>query len=100
PLYHIPKNKVARIESRLRSGDVIGITTRDGRLISTSHVGLAYRDERGVLHFMHSSSPRNYGRVVVDERLSAYLNKFRTDAGIIVGRPSDTSASMAMALSR
>jgi hypothetical protein len=29
PLYHIPKSKVAAIESKLRSGDIIGITTND-----------------------------------------------------------------------
>ena len=88
PLYHIPKNKVARIESHLRSGDIIGITTHDGGLIATSHVGLALRDSKGVLHFMHASSPHNYGHVIVDDRLSKYLNHFRSDAGIIVARPA------------
>jgi hypothetical protein len=87
PMYHIPKDKVARIESKLRSGDIIGITTHDGRWISTSHVGLAYRDANGVLRFMHASSPRNYGHVVLDDRLSNYLKKFRSDAGILVARP-------------
>src|ERR1700730_13249403 len=42
PLYQIPKNRVASIEGKLRSGDIIGIISRDGRsLYSTSHVGLA-----------------------------------------------------------
>src|SRR6266480_2266928 len=42
PLYQIPKSRVAGIEGRLRSGDIIGIISRDGRsLYSTSHVGLA-----------------------------------------------------------
>ena len=88
PLYHIPKNKVASIESRLRDGDIIGITTHDGGLIATSHVGMVWRDASGVMHFMHASSPRNYGHVVVDDRLSAYLNRFKTDAGILVARPT------------
>ena len=30
-LYQIPKSRVASIEGRLRSGDVIGIVSRDGR---------------------------------------------------------------------
>src|SRR5205814_10182216 len=30
PLYEIPKNRVASVESRLRSGDIIGIISRDG----------------------------------------------------------------------
>ena len=36
-------------------------------LHSTAHVGLALRTGDGVLHFMHASSPSNYGKVVVDD---------------------------------
>jgi hypothetical protein len=88
PLYEIPKSKVAGIESKLRSGDVIGIISRDrGALRSTAHVGLALRTRDGVLHFMHASSPSNYGRVVVDSRLSKYLYRYNSDSGILVARP-------------
>jgi hypothetical protein len=88
PLYQIPKNRVARIESELKSGDIIGIISRDRPgLYSTSHVGLAYRSNDGVLHFMHASSPRNYGKVVIDARLSSYLARYRSDSGILVARP-------------
>src|SRR6184192_581512 len=39
PLYQIPRNRVAGIESKLRSGDVIGIISRDRNgLYSTAHV--------------------------------------------------------------
>lgn len=88
PLYEIPKDRVAGIESKLRSGDIIGIISRDGRrLRSTAHVGLALRTNDGVLHFMHASSPSNYGRVVVDSELSKYLYRYRSDSGILVARP-------------
>jgi hypothetical protein len=88
PLYEIPKSKVAGIESKLRSGDIIGIISRDrGGLYSTAHVGLALRTSDGVLHFMHASSPSNYGRVVVDSQLSKYLYRYRSDSGILVARP-------------
>lgn len=88
PLYQIPKNRVARIESKLKSGDIIGIISRDRPgLYSTSHVGLAYRTPDGVLHFMHASSPRNYGKVVVDMELAKYLARYSTDTGILVARP-------------
>jgi hypothetical protein len=87
PLYYIPKSKVPGIEARLQTGDIIGICSHDGLLIGTSHVGLAYRTGDGVLRFMHASSPRNYGKVVVDQRLSGYLNEFRSHAGIVVARP-------------
>jgi hypothetical protein len=86
-LYYIPKSKVPAIESQIRNGDIIGICTHDAGQIGTSHVGLAYRTSDGVLHFMHASSPRNYGKVVLDQRLSGYLNKFRSNAGILVARP-------------
>src|SRR5437763_1120309 len=88
PLYQIPKSRVASIEGKLRSGDIIGIISRDGRsLYSTSHVGLAVRVADGSLHFMHASSPRNYGHVVIDSTLSSYLKRYRTDSGILVARP-------------
>src|SRR6266511_864743 len=88
PLYEIPKSKVAKIESKLRSGDIIGIISRDrGGLYSTAHVGLALRTSDGVLHFMHASSPSNYGRVLVDSELSKYLYRYRSDSGILVARP-------------
>ncbi|MFZ3377614.1 MAG: N-acetylmuramoyl-L-alanine amidase-like domain-containing protein [Chthoniobacterales bacterium] len=88
PFYQIPKNRVAGIESKLQSGDIIGIISRDrSGLYSTSHVGLALRTNDGALHFLHASAPHNYGRVVVDSRLSGYLYRFRTDSGILVARP-------------
>ena len=87
PMYHIPKDRVASIESAIRTGDIIGITTRDRDGIGTSHVGIAYRMPDGVLHFMHASSPHNHGRTVLDMRLSDYLYHYRSDAGIMVARP-------------
>jgi Protein of unknown function (DUF1460) len=87
-LYEIPKNRVAKIESKLRSGDIIGIVSRDrGGLRSTSHVGLALRTSDGVTHFMHASSPSNAGRVVVDSSISKYLYRYGSDTGILVARP-------------
>src|SRR5205809_2431113 len=88
PLYEIPKSKVAGIESNLRTGDIIAIISRDrGRLRSTAHVGLTLRTSEGVLHFMHASSPSNYGRVIVDDELSKYMYRYRSDSGILVARP-------------
>ena len=88
PLYQIPKNRVAGIESKLHSGDIIGIIGRDrSGLYSTSHVGLALRTKDDVLHFMHASSPGNSGRVIVDTELSKYLYRYRSDSGILVARP-------------
>jgi Protein of unknown function (DUF1460) len=90
PLYEIPKHDVAGIESRLHSGDIIGIVSYDGRHTTrraTSHVGLALRTSDGKLHFMHASAPHNYGRVVIDSRLSEYLYRYSSDTGVLVARP-------------
>src|SRR5258708_17786915 len=88
PLYQIPKSRVAKIEPKLRSGDIIGIISRDGKnRYSTAHVGLALRTKDGVMHFMHASSPSNYGHVIVDSRVSEYLYRYRSDSGILVARP-------------
>jgi hypothetical protein len=88
PLYEIPKSKVAGIESKLRSGDIIGVISRERNgLHSTAHVGLALRTSDGALHFMHASSPSNYAHVVVDSQLSKYLYRYGSDSGILVARP-------------
>jgi len=88
PLYEIPKNRVAAIESKLRSGDIVGIIGHDrSGNYSTSHVGLALRTNDRVLHFMHASSPANSGRVIVDAELSKYLYRYGSDSGILVARP-------------
>jgi hypothetical protein len=88
PLYQVPKSRVAGIEGKLRSGDIIGIVSKDGRrTFATSHVGLALRHSDGSLRFMHASAPRNYGKVVIDSTLSSYLHKFGSHTGIMVARP-------------
>ena len=87
PLAMIPKSRVRGIEERLQNGDIIGIVGHDGDSYGTSHVGLAYHGKDGVLRFMHASAPFNHGKVVIDLRLSDYLEKYKSDAGIIVGRP-------------
>ncbi|MDZ4744148.1 MAG: DUF1460 domain-containing protein [Verrucomicrobiota bacterium] len=92
PVYYIPKSKVARIEPKLKDGDIIAIVCRDSGAY-TSHVGLAYRDANGVLRFMHASS--RHRKVLVDKELSAYLKGSSEKIGIIVARPNDLPASMA-----
>src|SRR5438128_11173764 len=88
PLYEIPKSQVAKIAPKLRSGDMIGIISRYlSGLNYTVHVGMGMRTSDGVLHFMHASSPSNYGKVVVDDQLSRYLYRYGSDSGILVARP-------------
>src|SRR6516164_11098999 len=53
-VYHIPRDRVPRIEAYIQNGDVICISSR-GPEGFTDHVGLAYRDNRGTVRFMHAS---------------------------------------------
>lgn len=85
PFHYIPKNLVAGIEPKLQSGDIIGVVT-DKSGTFCSHVGLAVRQEDGVLHFMHASA--TYKKVVVDKSLSGYLADFKHHIGIAVARPT------------
>ena len=91
---YVPRSQVPRIESKLQNGDIICIVT-NWHETYTSHVGLASRDENGVLRFLHAS--RNHRKVLRDERLSDYLNSFSTHAGIYVARPLDVSPTREMA---
>ncbi len=86
PLAMIPKSRVAGIEDQIQNGDIIGIISYDGDSYGTSHVGLAIRKD-GVLSLMHASAPFNYGKVIIECRLSDYLNKHAKHAGILIGRP-------------
>jgi hypothetical protein len=36
---------------------------------------------------MHASAPRNFGKVLIDARLSDYLVRYKTHVGIMVARP-------------
>ena len=87
PFYHIPVRNIVGIEKYLQSGDIIGITSRDGAGVGTSHVGIALVGADGVVRFMHASAPRNYGKVVIDKRLSEYVAHYSTNTGILVARP-------------
>jgi len=87
---YIPKSRVPKIESKLRNGDIVCIvTTWPGSY--TSHVGLASRDDKGVLRFLHAS--KNHREVLLDVRLSDYLKQFSKHAGVYVVRPEDLPTS-------
>jgi N-acetylmuramoyl-L-alanine amidase-like protein len=88
-IYHIPRDQVSQIESKIRSGDVICITGR-GPEGFTEHVGLAYRDGVGVVHFMHASKDER--RVVIDVSIHQYVYRYHKFAGIMVVRPLNVSS--------
>lgn len=84
--FFVPKNKVANIENFIKTGDIIGITS-SVKGLDYNHTGIAFRDEKGVLRFLHASSTEN--KVIIDLRLSDYLQNTKKHTGISVVRPND-----------
>jgi hypothetical protein len=89
-IVYIPKAKVPAVEAKLKNGDIICVVTNNHESY-TSHVGLASRDAMGTLRFLHAS--KNYHKVLLDARLSDYLNNFSSHAGMYVVRPLDLTGT-------
>lgn len=87
PTWIIPKKEVRAMESKLQDGDIIGIISKDGPRLSTSHVGLAVRDSTGAVRFLHACSKKGVRAVILDAAPSAYLAGKPGSAGILVARP-------------
>jgi hypothetical protein len=85
-MYHIPKADVKKIASKIKDGDIIGITSAvDG--LDCNHTGIAIH-QKGVLHFLHA--PIAGSKVQITEMpFWEYLAKIKKDAGIMVARPMD-----------
>lgn len=86
PMVYVPKDRVGDAQSRLMTGDIVGITTSVAGL-DCAHTGLCYRDERGRIRLLHASTTAR--EVTLDDELAAYLTRVPTHTGIIVARPLD-----------
>ena len=87
--YYIPKADIAKVESKIETGDILGITTNIPGL-DCSHTGIAVRLADGRIHFMHASSLK--GQVIISEEpLAEYLTHSSHQTGIIVNRPLEVS---------
>lgn len=83
-LVHIPKEDVAKVADKIRSGDVIAITS-DIPGMDIAHTGIAIRQD-GSLHFMHA--PITGSKVVITPKtLAEYLAGNKKQLGIMVARP-------------
>lgn len=81
---YIPKANVATKANKIRTGDIIAITT-NLKGLDISHVGFAVWVGKE-LHFMHASSTLK--KVVIsDKTLAEYLNGVKIHTGVIVLRP-------------
>ncbi|HSN47279.1 MAG TPA: N-acetylmuramoyl-L-alanine amidase-like domain-containing protein [Flavobacterium sp.] len=83
PLSQIAKTKVAAIESQIREGDFIAMTSTIKNM-DCNHVGVAIL-QNGRIHLLHASS--SLKKVVISEKpLADYLQGNKKDAGIMVLR--------------
>ncbi|MES2764635.1 MAG: N-acetylmuramoyl-L-alanine amidase-like domain-containing protein [Bacteroidota bacterium] len=84
--FYVPKGDVAKIAPLLKTGDIIAISTNIKGL-DYSHTGMAYRDEKGVLRFLHASQTKK--KVILDQALHDYLAGVKSQTGITVARPQE-----------
>jgi hypothetical protein len=83
-MYHVPKANVKRITSKIKNGDIIGITTTiDG--LDCTHTGIALH-QNGKLYLLHAPVPGTNVQIT-ELPLWEYLAKIKKDAGIMVARP-------------
>jgi len=83
--FWIPQAEIEKNESKIQSGDIIGITTNIAGL-DISHTGIAIRMNDGRIHLMHA--PNIGFKVQITEKpLSNYIQGNKKQTGIIVLRP-------------
>lgn len=81
--YYVPKDRIAGIYGRMKTGDVLLLTTSIKGL-DTAHVGIAVKKGNKV-YLMHASSLKK--KVVLsEETLDEYLGGIKTHTGIMVAR--------------
>ncbi len=83
-MYFVPEKQIKDVESRLREGDIVGITTSiDG--LDILHVGILVR-KSDHFHLLHASS--RGGKVILsEETLETYLANSKLATGIMIARP-------------
>jgi len=85
--FYIPQSEISNVESKIKSGDIIGITTNINGL-DISHTGIAYRADDGRIHLLHA--PNEGSKVQISEKpLADYIKGNKKQTGIIVLRPNE-----------
>ena len=87
--YIVPREKIADIESLLKTGDIVAIATSKAGL-DYAHTGLIVR-EGSVARLMHASVTKK--KVILDVRLSDYIASVKSHIGVSILRPIEPHAS-------
>lgn len=81
--YYIPKTEIDKVYSKIKSGDIILITTNIAGM-DICHLGIAL-SYKGTIHLLHASS--DYKKVMISlSPLKEYMANIRSQTGIILGR--------------
>lgn len=82
--FYIPQEDISKVENKIQSGDIIGITTSvEG--MDIAHTGIALRMDDGRIHFMHA--PIVGHKVQITEKpLADYIKDNKKQTGIMVLR--------------
>lgn len=83
--YYIPQEKIASVENKIQSGDILGITTNINGL-DISHTGIAVRMDNGRIHLMHAPNV-GYKVQISEKPLADYIKANKKQTGIMVLRP-------------
>jgi hypothetical protein len=84
-MYYIPQGRIAEIESSLKNGDIVGITSSIKGL-DYNHTGIIYNNRYNQKKLMHASSDAE--KVIISEmNISEYVTSIEKHTGITVVRP-------------
>lgn len=85
--YFIPQKRIRESESKIKSGDILGITTNIEGL-DISHTGIAIRLDDGRIYLLHA--PTVGKQIEISEKpLAEYINSIKHQTGIMVLRPNN-----------
>jgi Protein of unknown function (DUF1460) len=82
---YIPENRIKRVYSQLKPGDIVAVAT-DVKGLDVTHTGLVYQNADGNIGLIHASPA---GQVTVAYDLHRYISRVESAIGIVVARPID-----------
>ena len=87
--FYIPQDEISKVEDKIQSGDIIGITTNVEGL-DIAHTGIAIRMDDGRIHLMHAPNV-GYKVQITEKPLADYIKGNKKQTGIMVLRVSEVS---------
>lgn len=82
--FYIPEDDIEKIEDKIESGDILGITTNIEGL-DISHTGIAIRMDDGRIHLLHAPNV-GYKVQISEKPLADYLKANKKQTGVMVLR--------------